>query len=56
MKLEHFRVAKTPCEASVIVMSLTSISECLPPQDLPYDGRPHGLDVCSAGLEYKGVL
>lgn len=37
-------------------MKITSVSERLPPQDLPYDGRPHSLDLCGAGLEYKGVL
>lgn len=37
-------------------MMHTSISKCLSPQDLPDDGCPHSLDLCSAGLEYKGVL
>lgn len=40
----------------VKAMMHTSISESLSPQDLPDDGCPHGLDLPSAGLEYKGVL
>lgn len=34
----------------------TSVSERLPPQNLPYDGCPHSLDLSGAGLEYKRVL
>lgn len=34
----------------------TSVSERLPPQNLPNNSCPHCLDLCRAGLEYKRVL
>lgn len=37
-------------------MTPTSIPERLSPQDLPYDGGPHGLGLRAAGLQNKGVL
>lgn len=57
MNLNNTLILRLEIQLQTVTTTVqTSISECLSPQDLAYDGCPHRLHLRGAGLEYKGVL